>query len=113
VTDIVRVLRRELAVEVRYAEARVAAGRSVSKVLSVRSRRISPMGCYIVAQRAGRAMLADRFRAAAVEQHAGCPLYRQASQKLLPPELYPVEERTDPGRTDLISRRSRHQVQLN
>ncbi len=54
--------------------------------------RISPLGYYIAAQRAGMPGLAERFAAAAAEQHRSCPLYQFASIPFLSPDLYPAEE---------------------
>jgi hypothetical protein len=87
---IVRVLQAELRGEVGRAERQVRRGKTLEKVLSPDSPSLSPLGCYIVARRAGRADLAKRFRAEAHVQHLSCPLYRQASAGLLAPELYPT-----------------------
>jgi hypothetical protein len=93
VRSIVRGLRRELTAEVRLAEERIGAGQPIAKVLCAKSRRLSPLGRYIVARRVGRAALADRFRDGAVAQHHACPLYRHASRGLLPAAAYPVPDR--------------------
>jgi hypothetical protein len=92
VRSIIRGLRRELASEVRLAEDRIGAGQPIARVLCAKSRRLSPLGRYIVARRAGRAALADRFRDGAVAQHHACPLYRQASIGLVPAAVYPVPD---------------------
>ena len=113
VAEIVRVLRRELRAEVRYAESQVASGRRIANVLAIPSRRVSPLGCYIVAHRASRPILAKRFVDAAVAQHGSCPLYRQASLKFLPAELYPVPEPSEITHFDVLTRQSRQQVLLN
>ena len=64
-------------------------GRLIGSSLS-RDGRLSPLGCYIAAQRMGRPEIADQFAVAAAEQHRACPLYRVASQSLLPPDRYPL-----------------------
>jgi len=91
VRRIVRRLGCELRREVRLAERLIGRGREMSAVLSVQDARLSPLGCFIVARRAGRADLADCFAAAAAFQHRSCPLYRSASLALIPADLYPAE----------------------
>jgi hypothetical protein len=90
VAGIVRRLRAELGGEVRRAERRIAAGEPASRVLTAADRRLSPLGRYITARRAGRPALARRFVEGARVQHAACPLYRQASARLLLGDAYPV-----------------------
>lgn len=101
---IVRALRRELAAEVKLVEDRVDAGQELGKVLRRPSRRISALGRYIVARRAGRIALAERFLTGILEQHRSCPLYKLASAGLLPagagyPDTAPTEyfPRTGPA----------------
>lgn len=89
---IVHALRRELRDEVRRAEARLRRGELAEKVVLPRSRSLSPLGLYIVAQRVGRRDLAECLRTLALEQHRACPLYRAACVGLLPDEDYPVLE---------------------
>ncbi len=89
---IVRGLHLELKAEIRQAEGRIRRGEPMETVLRSRSRSLSPLGRFIVAYRAGRIDLAERFRARAQEQHGSCPLYRLACQSLLPGEAYPVVE---------------------
>jgi hypothetical protein len=86
---IVARLRAELKREVARAEKLMARGCEIDEVLKADGP-ISALGCYIVAIRAARGDLADRLTARAVAQHRACPLYRQASLALLPPDLYPV-----------------------
>ncbi len=95
VAEIVRCLRVELTGEVRRAETLLATGRSLAQVLGSKKRGISPLGCYIVAHRAGRSAFAKRFLSAAVAQHQACPLYRQASTVLLAASAYPVSGDAD------------------
>ena len=90
VREIVRRLRRELAAEIRHAESRIGSGQRISRVLLSKSPRLSPLGRFIVAHRAGRTALAQRFVADLVEQHRACPLYRDASLEFISPEVYPV-----------------------
>jgi hypothetical protein len=89
VKRIVRSLRAELRREVRSGERSIEQGENVEKVLSHGGRRLSALGSYILATRAGREDLAERFAAAAASQHKSCPLYRVASMALIPAELYP------------------------
>ncbi len=90
VAEIVRVLRDELIAEIRHVETRSGRGESIANILHSRTRRLSPLGRYIVAHRAGRLSLANRFVREALEQHRSCPLYRQAVAGLLAPEAYPT-----------------------
>jgi hypothetical protein len=87
---IVRRLRGELKREIGRAERSIRRGHNVREVLETR-RRISPLGCFIVAMRAGLTELATSFAAAAADQHRACPLCREASDALLAGDLYPVE----------------------
>jgi hypothetical protein len=93
VYKIIADLRSGLNKEVRFAERAIQKGHEISSVLRIKQGRLSHLGCYIVARRAGRVDLADRFAAAAIEQHRFCPLYRTACLELIPRELYPVESR--------------------
>jgi hypothetical protein len=115
VRGIVRALRAELTAEVARAERRIEAGRPVSKVLLTRSRWISPLGRFIVARRAGRTALAERFLPEAILQHSCCPLYREASLRLLPPDHYPVASSVARTKAEASfnARRPRTQVPLN
>ena len=88
---IIRRLRDELKREVVRAERMIRRGRDISEVLET-GKRISPLGCFIVAVRAGRHELANCFAQAAAAQNRACPLCRIASLALLPTELYPVEK---------------------
>jgi hypothetical protein len=88
--SIVRSLRTEIRGEVLRAERQLNRGMSVETVLLPSNDGLSPLGCFIVAHRAGRPELAAYFRGPAGEQHVGCPLYRQACRSLLPIEAYPA-----------------------
>ena len=90
VRKIVRRLRKELEREVDRAERLVRRGRPIGEVLKAEGR-ISALGCFIVAARAGREDLASQFSAAAAAFHDACPLCRQASLALLPPDRYPAQ----------------------
>jgi hypothetical protein len=94
VRGMIRGLRTELRGEVRSAERRIGRGEELGTVLLMRSSQMSPLGCFIVAIRAGSDELADCFRVEAMKQHRSCPLYRQASLPLLPAECYPVRQRS-------------------
>jgi hypothetical protein len=89
VKRILRRLRAELTQEVRRGERSIAQGEQLERVLGRRSHRLSALGSYILASRAGRDDLAEQFAAAAAAQHQSCPLYLYASMSLLPSELYP------------------------
>ena len=92
VRRIIRRLRSELRREVCRAENELRQGRGLRALIRSHNPRISPLGLYITAQRAGRADLARRLRPAAIEQHNCCPLYRPASLALIPAALYPSVE---------------------
>jgi hypothetical protein len=115
VREIVRSLRAELTREVTLAEERIEAGRSIGKVLKTSGQWLSALGRFIVAQRAGRTVLAQRFLREAVEQHRSCPLYREASSRLLSPGEYPVAESGAVIKIEdsSLGRRLRTQVSLN
>ena len=92
VRRVVRGLRAELQLEIRLAERRIRQGASLDEVVSPSSRSLSPLGCYIVAQRAGSDEVAELYQSSAEDQHWSCPLYRQASHPWLPFADYPVKE---------------------
>jgi len=97
---IIRQLRSELLREIRLAERSIRRGRPTSDVLASRNPGLSPLGRYIVARRALRADLADRWSREALDQHRSCPLYRKACLNFLPLDEYPseTEGRTAPVR---------------
>jgi hypothetical protein len=98
---IVRRLRGELKREIRRAEVILREGRGLSRLLRVRDPRLSPLGLFITAHRAGRPDLAGPLRRGVLAQHRSCPLYRPATVGLLPVELYPVRDRAlSPGCAD-------------
>ncbi len=89
VAAIILRLRDELVGEIDYAERKIERGDPPARILTTRTRRLSPLGRFIIAHRVGRSVLANRFHQAALEQHRACPLYRQACSSLLPEGLYP------------------------
>ena len=89
--QIVRLLRAELKQEVTRAERSIQRGNDIEAVLGRKSRRLSALGAYIIARRAGRDDLAERLAPVAASQHRSCPLYRTASLVLIPAESYPDE----------------------
>ncbi len=91
VRKIVRGLRAELLLEIRLAERRIRRGVCLDEVVSPQSRSLSPLGCYIVAHRAGLDELAEHFQSSAEIQHKSCPLYRPASLPWLSLNAYPVK----------------------
>jgi hypothetical protein len=91
VRQIVRQLRAELRREVALAERSLGKGNEIDALLSHKTRRLSALGSYIVARRAGRDDLAERLAPGAAWQHRSCPLYRTASLTLIPAEAYPDE----------------------
>jgi hypothetical protein len=113
VRGMIRGLRAELRAEVRSAERRLRRGEAIDAVFVTRKGRLSPLGCYIVAVRAGCDDLAERFRVEAVKQHRSCPLYRQASLALLPAESYPVGERSVDEELVALTRHLTTQPNLN
>jgi hypothetical protein len=94
VRRMIRRLRSELVREVALAQRSIRNHPETTPALLARDRRISPLGCYIAAHRAGRADLAQRFVAAAAEQHGSCPLYQAASLPLIAADLYPTLDST-------------------
>jgi hypothetical protein len=107
VRELIRALRSELSSEVRHAERQIGRGEAIDKVLNTPNQRLSPLSCYIVAYRAGRADLGEQFRLGAVAQHRSCPLYRAASLHLIPPESYPGRERS--ADEELVAMTTTHQ----
>ena len=91
VRRIVRQLRAELKRELVAAERSIREGHEIGGVLGRKNHRLSSLGSYILARRAGRDDLAERFAAAAASQHRSCPLYRSASLAFIPAEFYPDE----------------------
>jgi hypothetical protein len=113
VRRIIRQLRSELTREVRVAERSIRRDREIRPGLLAENRRLSPLGCYIAALRAGRADLARRFAAAAAEQHRSCPLYRSASLSLLPADLYPFDDFSGERKAEDEVRTSKKSIVLN
>jgi hypothetical protein len=91
VRGIVRQLRAELKRELVAAERSIREGVEIESILGRKHRRLSCLGAYILARRAGRKDLAERFTAGAAAQHRSCPLYRTASVAFIPAEFYPDE----------------------
>jgi hypothetical protein len=96
VLRIIEDLRSGMKREVRLAERAIQKGLEIRSVLKVKQGRLSHLGCYIVATRAGRVDLAAHFAASAIEQIRFCPLYRAACRALIPGDLYPSESRGFP-----------------
>jgi hypothetical protein len=90
VRRIVHRLGRELKREVARAEQILSENVRSTFAWLAHNRHLSPLGCYIAAQRMGRADIADRFALLALEQHQACPLYQLASRSLLSADLYPA-----------------------
>ena len=95
VRKIVSQLREELKDEVRLAERRMLRGVTLDQILLTHESRISPLTRYILAHRAGRVDLSTKYRPAAEVQDRACPLYRLASQSLLPDSAYPTPDERD------------------
>lgn len=89
---IVRRLERELRREIDRTERLIHRGRPIEEVLGRRDARISALGRFIVACRAGRRDLADGCELDALVQHRSCPLYRPASLVFLRAEDYPDDD---------------------
>jgi hypothetical protein len=89
VRAIIRLLRSELTREVSRANRLISRGVELSRVVTNRKLRLSALGCYIVALRAGRGDLLAEFHAKALEQHRSCPLYRIACLSFLSDDFYP------------------------
>ena len=101
VQQIVRRLRKELRGEVSQAEGRLHLGLPIEVAIQSWPDRLSPLGRFIVATRAGRPDLAGPWRAAAQDQHRSCPLYRQACRGLLPDGAYPAAD-PEPEESDYL-----------
>ena len=112
VRQMVRGLQSELRGEVQRAEGRVRRGEAMERVLLTKHRSLSPLGCLIVAVRAGRTDLAVLFRPEVIDQHRSCPLYRQAIHRLFPEYSPLVESITDHPGTP-AERHRQPQVNLN
>jgi hypothetical protein len=106
-------LRAELSAEVRTAQRRIVRGEAIDSVLLDPENRLSPLSRYITALRAGRHELGEHLRPAAGAQHRCCPLYRPACRPLLPPEHYPVRERSSDEELVAMTRQFCHQPHLN
>jgi hypothetical protein len=91
IRQIIRQLKAELKREIVAAERSIRQGQEIASYLSHVTRGLSSLGAYIVARRAGRDDLAERFATGAVAQHRSCPLYRPASLAFIPAEFYPDE----------------------
>ena len=108
VRRIVRRLKAELKRELVAAERCIHKGCELGNVLARENRRLSSLGAYILAQRAGRIDLAEHFASAAAAQHRSCPLYRAASLAFIPAEFYPDEnlavEPHDPSSHRVVAR---------
>jgi hypothetical protein len=113
VFKIVRRLRSELSRELQLAERVIAENREVGFMALPATNRISPLGYYIAAQRAGIPELAERFAAAAAAQHRSCPLYQVACLRLLSADLYPAEEATIEEVPDSEPRLSKMLIVMN
>ena len=85
-------LRSELSREIRLAERMIREEGKAFFLARTEKNRISPLGYYIAARRAGMPEMADRFAAAAAEQHRSCPLYQYASIPFLSADLYPAAD---------------------
>ncbi|WP_156512671.1 hypothetical protein [Planctomyces sp. SH-PL62] len=96
---IVRQLKTELDREIRLVERMIREGRSLDAVVLDRNSRLSPMSRYIVAQRADRPDLVERWSGDALDQHDCCPLYRNAARGYLAADEYPADR--SPVRTTL------------
>jgi hypothetical protein len=111
---IIEILRSGLKKEVLLAERAIQKGREISHVLKIKQGgRLSHLGCYIIAHRAGRVDLANRFAAAAIDQHRFCPLYRTACLALIPGELYPIRGNGFELRSDVAALAATVAVRLN
>ena len=86
VGEIIKLLTAELKREIRRAERAIRRGERIRSIVNLENRRLSPLGCYLVAQRFGRSDLAESVQHAAASQQRSCPLYRTASLAFIPAE---------------------------
>ena len=94
VRRIVTRLRTELRNEIRWGERRVRRGSTVVETLNASDGRVSALGRYVIARRAGLDELAERLRPQAERQHRSCPLYQHACRSFLPDDAYPQPRAT-------------------
>ncbi len=96
VRKIISQLRSEIRDEVRLAERQIRRGSPPNSVLSATGQRLSALGRYVIARRAGLDDLAERLRPEAERQHRACPLYQHACRPLLPHDAaYPLPRQSD------------------
>lgn len=113
VTEIVCLLEHELRREIERAERLARSGRPLRKVLCGSDSKLSPLGRYIVARRAGRATLAVTFLGDVRAQHRSCPLYRSACLAFLPADQYPAVDPLPEAEPTLHSAARRMLASLN
>jgi hypothetical protein len=95
VKQIIAQLRSEIKAEMTYARKRFLSGISTTKILTDAADRLSPLGRYILAYRAGLFEMAERIRPDAERQHRACPLYQAACKGLIDDSVYPKPRTTD------------------
>jgi hypothetical protein len=91
VREVIKLLTSELNREVRRAERSIREGGGIRSVVSLDNPRLSPLGCYVVAQRARRPDLAALVQPAAALQQRSCPLYKTVSLAFIPAEYVLAE----------------------
>lgn len=94
VQRMVRRLRNELREELERVDDLLTTGKTLERILRTPSRKLSPLGRYVVAIRQGRTDLAKGFRGEAREQMTVCPLYQAALVDLITPEDSPLSGRS-------------------
>jgi hypothetical protein len=67
------------------------------------SGKVSPLGRYLAAVLAGHPEFASDHLMACAEQHASCPLYRQAFLKLSSGNPYPIQPESSDFLLDFLS----------
>ena len=95
VREVIRLLTAELKREIRRAERSIREGEGIRSVVSLDNPRLSPLGAYVVAHRAGRSDLAELVQPAAASQQRSCPLYKTASLAFIPAEYVLAETFVD------------------
>lgn len=89
VRRLIRTLRDEIDVELKYLSRNLRRGLTLECLVRSHSRTVTPLSRFIFAHMHGRRDLSDSLIAPVLEQHKACPLYRQASVRWLKVENYP------------------------
>jgi hypothetical protein len=104
VREVIKFLTAELKREIRRAERSIREGEGIRSVIRLDNPKLSPLGAYLVAHRAGRSDLADLVQPAALSQQRSCPLYKAAVCTFIPEDYILAETLLDDRECDTESR---------